>query len=149
MGQQKLQGKADICGATVTSRGLTGDSIHTYGPRCATLLVPPSLDEKCKGSFVSPHRCNKRVEIIAAECGGTLPAQTRTGHRLAGKGHHKRRAEMQMLMPEPQIYVERTLALIKPDVIDKEEEIEEIILRSGFTIVQNQYTSAKMNWVLV
>lgn len=43
---------------------------------------------------------------------------------------------MQMLMPEPQIYVERTLALIKPDVIDKEEEIEEIILRSGFTIVQ-------------
>lgn len=43
---------------------------------------------------------------------------------------------MQMLMPEPQIFVERTLALIKPDVIDKEEEIEDLILRSGFLIVQ-------------
>uniref|UniRef100_A0A8D0HLZ7 Nucleoside diphosphate kinase homolog 5 n=1 Tax=Sphenodon punctatus TaxID=8508 RepID=A0A8D0HLZ7_SPHPU len=43
-----------------------------------------------------------------------------------------------MLMPEPQIYVERTLALIKPDVINKEEEIEDIILRSGFTIVQKR-----------
>lgn len=39
-------------------------------------------------------------------------------------------------MPEPQIYVERTLAIIKPDVINKEVEIEDIILRSGFTIVQ-------------
>ncbi|TFK09597.1 beta,beta-carotene 15,15'-monooxygenase [Platysternon megacephalum] len=47
-------------------------------------------------------------------------------------------AKMQALMPEPQIYVERTLALIKPDVIDKEEEIEDIILRSGFTIVQKR-----------
>lgn len=45
-------------------------------------------------------------------------------------------AKMQMLMPEPQIFVERTLALIKPDVIDKEEEIEDLILRSGFLIVQ-------------
>ncbi|NXP69911.1 NDK5 kinase, partial [Ramphastos sulfuratus] len=45
---------------------------------------------------------------------------------------------MQMLMPEPQIFVERTLALIKPDVIDKEEEIEELILRSGFLIVQKR-----------
>lgn len=43
---------------------------------------------------------------------------------------------MQMLMPEPQIFAERTLALIKPDVIDKEEEIEDLILRSGFLIVQ-------------
>ena len=43
---------------------------------------------------------------------------------------------MQMLMPEPQIFVERTLALIKPDVIDKEEEIEDLILRSGFLIIQ-------------
>lgn len=39
-------------------------------------------------------------------------------------------------MPEPQIFVERTLALIKPDVIDKEEEIEDLILRSGFLVVQ-------------
>lgn len=39
-------------------------------------------------------------------------------------------------MPKPQIYVERTLAIIKPDIINKEVEIEDIILRSGFTIVQ-------------
>lgn len=43
---------------------------------------------------------------------------------------------MQMLMPEPQIFVEKTLALIKPDVVAKEEEIEDLILRSGFMIVQ-------------
>lgn len=41
-----------------------------------------------------------------------------------------------MLMPEPQIFVEKTLALIKPDVVAKEEEIEDLILRSGFMIVQ-------------
>uniref|UniRef100_A0A803TN05 Nucleoside diphosphate kinase-like domain-containing protein n=1 Tax=Anolis carolinensis TaxID=28377 RepID=A0A803TN05_ANOCA len=45
---------------------------------------------------------------------------------------------MQMLMPEPQIYVERTLAIIKPDIINKEVEIEDIILRSGFTITQKR-----------
>ncbi|NXX90704.1 NDK5 kinase, partial [Centropus bengalensis] len=45
---------------------------------------------------------------------------------------------MQMLMPKPQIFVERTLALIKPDVIAKEEEIEDIILRSGFLITQKR-----------
>ncbi|KAJ6667899.1 hypothetical protein lerEdw1_016220 [Lerista edwardsae] len=45
---------------------------------------------------------------------------------------------MQMLMPDPQIYVERTLAIIKPDVVNKETEIEDIILRSGFTIVQKR-----------
>lgn len=45
-------------------------------------------------------------------------------------------ARMEVLMPEPQIYVERTLAIIKPDVIDKEEEIEDLILRSGFHIIQ-------------
>lgn len=43
-----------------------------------------------------------------------------------------------MLMPEPQVYVERTLAIIKPDIIDKEVEIEDIILRSGFTITQKR-----------
>ncbi|KAM9066737.1 nucleoside diphosphate kinase homolog 5 isoform 2-T2 [Sarcophilus harrisii] len=45
---------------------------------------------------------------------------------------------MEVLMPPPQIYVERTLALIKPDIVDKEEEIEDIILKSGFTIVQRR-----------
>ncbi len=34
------------------------------------------------------------------------------------------------------IYVERTLALIKPDAIHKAEEIEDIILKSGFIILQ-------------
>lgn len=38
--------------------------------------------------------------------------------------------------PLPDIFVERTLALIKPDAIDKADEIEDIILRSGFTILQ-------------
>ncbi|KAJ8015278.1 hypothetical protein DPEC_G00024460 [Dallia pectoralis] len=36
------------------------------------------------------------------------------------------------------IYVERTLALIKPDAIDRAEEIEEVILTSGFTILQKR-----------
>lgn len=43
---------------------------------------------------------------------------------------------MELSMPSPQIYVEKTLAIIKPDIVDKEEEIQDIILRSGFTIVQ-------------
>ncbi|XP_061691140.1 nucleoside diphosphate kinase homolog 5-like isoform X7 [Syngnathoides biaculeatus] len=38
----------------------------------------------------------------------------------------------------PRIYVERTLAIIKPDAIDKSEEIEDIILTSGFTILQKR-----------
>ncbi|XP_067899097.1 nucleoside diphosphate kinase homolog 5 [Heterodontus francisci] len=37
-----------------------------------------------------------------------------------------------------QVYVERTLALIKPDAIDNAVEIEEIILRSGFSILQKR-----------
>lgn len=36
----------------------------------------------------------------------------------------------------PRIFVERTLALIKPDVIHRAEEIEDDILKSGFTILQ-------------
>ena len=36
----------------------------------------------------------------------------------------------------PDIVVERTLALIKPDAVHRAEEIEEIILESGFTILQ-------------
>ena len=39
-------------------------------------------------------------------------------------------------MEKPQIFVERTLAIIKPDALHKAEEIEDIILRSGFTILQ-------------
>jgi hypothetical protein len=35
----------------------------------------------------------------------------------------------------PHIFVERTLAMIKPDAVNKNEEIEDIIQRSGFTIL--------------
>ncbi|KXJ18056.1 nucleoside diphosphate kinase homolog 5 [Exaiptasia diaphana] len=44
--------------------------------------------------------------------------------------------------PEPTpakgIYVERTLAIIKPDAVHKTDEIEEIILQHGFTILQKR-----------
>lgn len=53
-----------------------------------------------------------------------------------GQVNSNSEARMEILMPEPQIYVERTLAIIKPDVIDKEEEIEDVILQSGFRILQ-------------
>lgn len=36
----------------------------------------------------------------------------------------------------PYIHVEQTLAIIKPDAIDKADEIEEIILRHGFAILR-------------
>ncbi|KAM4732678.1 nucleoside diphosphate kinase homolog 5 [Anableps anableps] len=36
------------------------------------------------------------------------------------------------------IYVERTLAIIKPDVVHKSEEIEDVILKSGFIILQKR-----------
>lgn len=39
-------------------------------------------------------------------------------------------------MQAPRIYVERTLAIIKPDAVHKAEEIEDIILRSGFAVLQ-------------
>uniref|UniRef100_A0A4W4DXY1 NME/NM23 family member 5 n=1 Tax=Electrophorus electricus TaxID=8005 RepID=A0A4W4DXY1_ELEEL len=41
-------------------------------------------------------------------------------------------------LSSPHIFVERTLALIKPDAADKAEEIESIILRSGFTVLQRK-----------
>ncbi|XP_064651264.1 nucleoside diphosphate kinase homolog 5-like [Lineus longissimus] len=41
-------------------------------------------------------------------------------------------------MVVPQIFVERTLAIIKPDAVHRAEEIEDIILRSGFTILQKR-----------
>lgn len=37
------------------------------------------------------------------------------------------------------IYVERTLAIIKPDAVSKAEEIEDIILRTGFTILKKRW----------
>ena len=37
------------------------------------------------------------------------------------------------------IYVQRTLALIKPDAVHRAEEIEDIILRTGFTILQKRW----------
>lgn len=37
------------------------------------------------------------------------------------------------------IIVERTLAIIKPDAVNKAEEIEDIILRTGFTILQKRW----------
>ncbi|XP_062249155.1 nucleoside diphosphate kinase homolog 5 isoform X1 [Platichthys flesus] len=38
----------------------------------------------------------------------------------------------------PRIYVERTLALIKPDAIHRSEEIEDVILKSGFSVLQKR-----------
>ncbi|XP_034453858.1 nucleoside diphosphate kinase homolog 5 [Hippoglossus hippoglossus] len=38
----------------------------------------------------------------------------------------------------PRIYVERTLALIKPDAIHRSEEIEDVILKSGFAVLQKR-----------
>jgi nucleoside-diphosphate kinase len=37
------------------------------------------------------------------------------------------------------IQIGRTLAIIKPDAIDKRDEIEEIILQHGFSILQVRY----------
>jgi nucleoside diphosphate kinase len=39
----------------------------------------------------------------------------------------------------PTINVERTLAMIKPDAMPKSEEIEDIILQAGFTILQKRW----------
>lgn len=39
-------------------------------------------------------------------------------------------------MPHPQVYLERTLAIVKPDAMHKVDEIEDIILRNGFSILQ-------------
>ena len=37
--------------------------------------------------------------------------------------------------PKPTINIEHTLAIIKPDAMNKADEIVDIILKSGFTIV--------------
>ena len=44
--------------------------------------------------------------------------------------------EKQKETKTPFIIVEQTLAIIKPDAIDKADEIEEIILRHGFSILR-------------
>jgi nucleoside diphosphate kinase len=44
-------------------------------------------------------------------------------------------------MENPSIIVERTLAIVKPDAVPKVEEIEDIILRSGFTILNKRWVS--------
>ena len=38
--------------------------------------------------------------------------------------------------PKQGIFVERTLAIVKPDAISKANEIETIILKNGFTVLQ-------------
>ncbi|KAM3867106.1 nucleoside diphosphate kinase homolog 5 [Diretmus argenteus] len=42
------------------------------------------------------------------------------------------------MVKHPRIYVERTLALIKPDAAAKAEEIEDVILKAGFVILQKR-----------
>ena len=37
------------------------------------------------------------------------------------------------------VYVQRTLAIIKPDASHKAEEIEDIVLRNGFTVLQKRW----------
>ena len=44
--------------------------------------------------------------------------------------------EKPIIPPPPAIHIERTLVLVKPDAIHKSDEIEEIILQHGFTILQ-------------
>lgn len=42
-------------------------------------------------------------------------------------------------MSSESIHVQRTLAIIKPDAVHKAEEIEDIIIRTGFTILQKRW----------
>jgi len=43
--------------------------------------------------------------------------------------------------PKPAINIEHTLAIIKPDAMKKADEIVEIILKSGFTVINVRYVS--------
>ena len=52
----------------------------------------------------------------------------------------------QINMEPPQIYVERTLAIIKPDAVHKSEELQDIILRSGFAILQVRASGRSSGW---
>ena len=48
------------------------------------------------------------------------------------------------------IHVEQTLAIIKPDAIDNSSEIEERILKEGFTILQViSLLQILINWFLL
>ncbi|XP_068061949.1 nucleoside diphosphate kinase homolog 5 isoform X2 [Anomalospiza imberbis] len=78
------------------------------------------------------------VSVTVGDCAVDKFQMSSTGVIAVRKGqvNSSLEARMEVLMPEPQIYVERTLAIIKPDVIGKEEEIEDLILRSGFQIIQ-------------
>uniref|UniRef100_A0ABI7YR40 NME/NM23 family member 5 n=1 Tax=Felis catus TaxID=9685 RepID=A0ABI7YR40_FELCA len=86
---------------------------------------------------VQPPSLNCASGLLATSYGGTRGAGTRLIPVESLLNLH-RKGRMQISMPPPQIYVEKTLAIIKPDIVDKEEEIQDIILRSGFTIVQFQ-----------
>ena len=56
--------------------------------------------------------------------------------------------EDSMPVPEmPKIFVERTLAIIKPDAVHKFEEIKDIILRTGFSILSVS-TFISFSWIL-
>ncbi|PAA87565.1 hypothetical protein BOX15_Mlig026811g3 [Macrostomum lignano] len=41
-------------------------------------------------------------------------------------------------MPKPHIYVERTLAVIKPDAVHHADEIEDIITQNGFSVLHKR-----------
>lgn len=56
----------------------------------------------------------------------------------------------------PIIYVERTLAIIKPDATHKFEEIKDIVQRTGFTILSvsnvftmKQYTTHRLSLIFL
>lgn len=49
-------------------------------------------------------------------------------------------------MESTYIHVEQTLAIIKPDAVDNSTEIEERILREGFTILQVNNLSFQLSF---
>jgi len=48
--------------------------------------------------------------------------------------------------PKPTINIEHTLAIIKPDAMNKADEIVDIILKSGFTIINVRCISVAVTW---
>merc|ERR1712142_1050208 len=55
-----------------------------------------------------------------------------------GEEGEQQKSSMETQMPPPQVYLERTLAIVKPDAMNKVNEIEDIILRNGFSILQKR-----------
>ena len=54
-------------------------------------------------------------------------------------------------MESPVVNVERTLCLIKPDIIEKADEVLHIIRKSGFYVVQVRLLCAcvyRLSWIL-